>query len=335
MSMTWLSKETTPEEEIIRDITRNIQNLRQINMKCEPKRNAPLECRKDLYLVTKVSIPTGVRASPEKADTVLTAIAPICIKEWAEAKRKISKHKQFLSSQTLTAPMEHEELIINLLGPVAKNLLERSLMTKREGRQIPVLVEELKEKSINEKEILDVVEEEGTTWMDTHSAQNCQTKSFEEKRRPERPSAPNVGPLQANYIPKEKYTEGRQQATSGPRSVAGPTLWTAEIDPATNNGALKINLDLIEERREQAAIQEAKSKKKMEKYYNTRVRDTSFKPGDMVYRSNEASHARDGGNLGPKWEGPYEVKESLGKRAYKLKDCKGNEIPRKEHFCKL
>ncbi|GJU22235.1 hypothetical protein Tco_1155577 [Tanacetum coccineum] len=89
------------------------------------------------------------------------------------------------------------------------------------------------------------------------------------------------------------------------------------------------------ERREQAAIQEAKSKKKMEKYYNSRVRGTSFKPGDMVYRSNEASHARDEGKLGPKWEGPYEVKESLGKGAYKLKDCKGNEMPRTWNICNL
>ncbi|GJS26155.1 reverse transcriptase domain-containing protein, partial [Tanacetum coccineum] len=120
-----------------------------------------------------------------------------------------------------------------------------------------------------------------------------------------------------------------------PAEIGMPTLRTAEIDPAKNNEALEINLDLIEERREQAAIQEAKSKKKMEKYYNSRVRGTSFKPGDMVYRSNEASHARDEGKLGPKWEGPYEVKESLGKGAYKLKDCKGNEMPRTWNICNL
>ncbi|GKC23026.1 reverse transcriptase domain-containing protein, partial [Tanacetum coccineum] len=35
--------------------------------------------------------------------------------------------------------------------------------------------------------------------------------------------------------------------------------------------ALEINLDLLEEKREQAAIREAKSKAKMEKYYNSRV----------------------------------------------------------------
>ncbi|GJR83291.1 reverse transcriptase domain-containing protein [Tanacetum coccineum] len=120
-----------------------------------------------------------------------------------------------------------------------------------------------------------------------------------------------------------------------PAEIGMPTLRTAEIDQAKNNEALGINLDLIEERREQAAIQEAMSKKKMEKYYNSRVRGTSFKPGDMVYRSNEASHARDEGKLGPKWEGPYEVKESLGKGAYKLKDRKGKEIPKTWNICNL
>ncbi|GJU51958.1 reverse transcriptase domain-containing protein [Tanacetum coccineum] len=120
-----------------------------------------------------------------------------------------------------------------------------------------------------------------------------------------------------------------------PAEIGMPTLQTTEIDLTKNNEALGMNLDLIEEKREQAVIQEAKSKKKMEKYYNSRVRGTSFKSGDMVYRSNEASHARDEGKLGPKWEGPYEVKESLGKGAYKLKDCKGNEIPRTWNICNL
>ncbi|GKA34358.1 reverse transcriptase domain-containing protein [Tanacetum coccineum] len=120
-----------------------------------------------------------------------------------------------------------------------------------------------------------------------------------------------------------------------PAEIGMPTLRTMEVDPTKNDEALEINLDLIEEKREQAAIQEAKSKTKMEKYYNSRVRGTSFKPGDMVYRSNDASHARDGGKLGPKWEGPYEVAESLGKGAYKLKDYKGNELPRTWNICNL
>ncbi|GJS51747.1 reverse transcriptase domain-containing protein [Tanacetum coccineum] len=92
-----------------------------------------------------------------------------------------------------------------------------------------------------------------------------------------------------------------------PAEIGMPTLRTAEIDLIKNDEALEINLDLIEEKREQAAIREAKSKAKMKKYYNSKVRSTSFKPGDMVYRNNDASYAKDGGKLGAKWEGPYKV----------------------------
>nr|GFC99714.1 reverse transcriptase domain-containing protein [Tanacetum cinerariifolium] len=44
----------------------------------------------------------------------------------------------------------------------------------------------------------------------------------------------------------------------------------------------------------------------MTKYYNSRVRGVAFQPGDLVYRSNDASHAAAGSKLSPKWEGPYE-----------------------------
>ncbi|GJZ69277.1 reverse transcriptase domain-containing protein, partial [Tanacetum coccineum] len=114
-----------------------------------------------------------------------------------------------------------------------------------------------------------------------------------------------------------------------PSSEIGmPTIRTAEVDLVQNNEALEINLDLLEERRAEAAICEAKSKAKMEKYYNAKVRNTSFKPGDLVYRNNDASRSEDIGKLGPKWEGPYEVTEALGKGAYKLKDRDGKQLPR-------
>ncbi|GJZ73925.1 reverse transcriptase domain-containing protein, partial [Tanacetum coccineum] len=110
--------------------------------------------------------------------------------------------------------------------------------------------------------------------------------------------------------------------------IGMPTIRTAKVDLVQNNEALEINLDLLEERREEAAIREARSKAKMEKYYNAKVRNTSFKPGDLVYRNNNASRAEDTGKLGPKWEGPYEVTEALGKGAYKLKYRDGKQLPR-------
>ncbi|GKE46450.1 hypothetical protein Tco_1477708 [Tanacetum coccineum] len=113
-----------------------------------------------------------------------------------------------------------------------------------------------------------------------------------------------------------------------PAEIGMPTLKTAKVDLVQNNEALKINLDLLEERREQVAIREAKSKAKMERYYNSKVRSTSFKQGDLVYLNNEASRAEDTGKLGPKWEGPYEITKALRKGAYKLRDRYGKQLPR-------
>nr|GFC00368.1 reverse transcriptase domain-containing protein [Tanacetum cinerariifolium] len=95
------------------------------------------------------------------------------------------------------------------------------------------------------------------------------------------------------------------------------------------------SLDILKERREKEAIQGVKSKAKMEKYYNDRIRNTSFKPGDLDYQNNEASHAEDGGKLGPKWEGPYEVTKALGKGVYKLRDRGGNILLRAWNVCNL
>ncbi|GKC97702.1 reverse transcriptase domain-containing protein, partial [Tanacetum coccineum] len=93
-----------------------------------------------------------------------------------------------------------------------------------------------------------------------------------------------------------------------PAKIGLSTLRTAEVDLVQNNEALGINLNLLEERREEAAIREAKSKSKMEKYYNSKVRNS--------------------GKLGPKWEGPYEVTKALRNGAYKLRDRDGKQLPR-------
>nr|GEW23339.1 reverse transcriptase domain-containing protein [Tanacetum cinerariifolium] len=165
-----------------------------------------------------------------------------------------------------------------------------------------------------------------------------------------------VGPLQANYVLREIH-EGSCSMHARPRSMVANAIrtgdkplkdWCEKLNihhhfasvkhPQTNslvkrankslgeriNARLeKISKDWTEEvpiKREQATIHEARSKAKIEKYYNSKVHNISFKPGDLVYRNNDASHAEDSGKLGPKWEGPYEVTKALGKRTYKLRD---------------
>nr|GEX36704.1 reverse transcriptase domain-containing protein [Tanacetum cinerariifolium] len=230
-----------------------------------------------------------------------------------------------------------------------------------------VLVEELKEISTSEVEILVVVEEEGDTWMtplfkylvkgtlpaDVKKARAIRCKSCDSDS-PEKLSwtmENNSGTIHSrtgakNYMEelphvlwahrimiKTSNGDTPFSLTYGTEAVilaeiGMPTLRTAKVDPVRNNEALKINLDLLEEKREDVAIREAKSKAKKKKYYNSKVRDTSFMPGDLVYLNNDASRAEDTGKLGPKWEGPCEVTEALGNGAYKLKDHNGKQLPR-------
>ncbi|GJZ12209.1 reverse transcriptase domain-containing protein [Tanacetum coccineum] len=129
-----------------------------------------------------------------------------------------------------------------------------------------------------------------------------------------------------------------------PVEIGMPSLRCAEVNQAENDEELLLNLDILEERREKLFLtpipfpppplhwggpcREAKSKAKMEKYYNARVRSTAFRLGDFVYRNNEASNAKNSGKLGPKWERPYEVVEALGRGTYKLRNESRDILPR-------
>ncbi|GKC81680.1 hypothetical protein Tco_1137397, partial [Tanacetum coccineum] len=49
--------------------------------------------------------------------------------------------------------------------------------------------------------------------------------------------------------------------------------------------------------------------------------------GEFVLQKNELSKVENTGKLGPKWEGPYEVVETYGTGAYKLRSMDGAEVP--------
>nr|GEX75136.1 reverse transcriptase domain-containing protein [Tanacetum cinerariifolium] len=116
-----------------------------------------------------------------------------------------------------------------------------------------------------------------------------------------------------------------------PAEIRMPTHRTMMIREDENEDELRLNMDLLQERREAAAIIEAKYKSKMEQYYNQKVRTMSFEPDEYVFRRNEASMAEDQYKLGPKWEGPYRVAEAYQNGTYKLQTMRGNEVPRTWH----
>nr|GEU63960.1 reverse transcriptase domain-containing protein [Tanacetum cinerariifolium] len=120
-----------------------------------------------------------------------------------------------------------------------------------------------------------------------------------------------------------------------PAEIRMPTYYTTVVDVVHNNEEIRLNLDLLEERREHAAICEAKTKLKMTKYHNARVRCVTFRLEDFFYRSNDASHAVEGGKLSLKWEGPYEITEALGDKAYKLRSIDRTVLSRTWNIANL
>nr|GEV56694.1 reverse transcriptase domain-containing protein [Tanacetum cinerariifolium] len=235
-----------------------------------------------------------------------------------------------------------------------------------------VLVEVLEDKSIKEKEVLVVIEDDGPTWMtqlmdylkegvlpgDNKEARNLRLKARQYelmdgvlyRRSFLTPWLRCIGLLQADYVMREIHKGSCKRANRSlgegikarlgegnknwvkelphvlwahrtmiksshsdipfsltyeteaviPAEIGMPTYHTAAVDMVNNDKELRLNLDLLEERRERVAVYEARAKSKMMKYYNAKVCGVTFKPSDFVYRSNDASHAVAGGKLGPK-----------------------------------
>nr|GEW46527.1 reverse transcriptase domain-containing protein [Tanacetum cinerariifolium] len=193
-------------------------------------------------------------------------------------------------------------------------------------RNVYVLVEILKEKYIQEKEVTTVVEEDGPTWM-TPIIEYLKKRTLPGDRK--EASKLRIKLDSTNYwrgFSTGGHGDTPYSLTYGTEAVIlaeirMPTYRTTAVDTVHNDEELRLNLDLLEEGGERTTIREAKAKLKMTKYYNARVRGVTFRPGDFVYHSNDASHAVDGWKLGPKWEGPSEVTKALGDGAYKLRSA--------------
>ncbi|XP_071687002.1 uncharacterized protein [Rutidosis leptorrhynchoides] len=120
-----------------------------------------------------------------------------------------------------------------------------------------------------------------------------------------------------------------------PAEILVPTKRVQSFDESTNGKGLHANLDMLEERKEIAAIQEAMNKQKISNYYDKHVKPLSFKVGEYVWRNNEASRAENTGKLGPNWEGPYEIIGTSATRSYIIAEITGERVPRTWHATNL
>ncbi|GJZ43244.1 reverse transcriptase domain-containing protein [Tanacetum coccineum] len=141
------------------------------------------------------------------------------------------------------------------------NVLSKMESTSFAHLSKQVLVEELKEKSIDKKEVLAVVEEEGRTWMTPIHEYLTKEILLEEKRKARtirrkagrypttngilyknyflKPWLRCVGPLQANYVLREIH-EGSCSMHAGPRSVVAKALRSGYYWPTMHADARKL-----------------------------------------------------------------------------------------------
>ncbi|GJY33946.1 reverse transcriptase domain-containing protein [Tanacetum coccineum] len=222
---------------------------------------------------------------------------------------------------------------------------EENIIKYLEKAKSLVLVELHKEKSIHEKEVATVVEEDGPTWMtpiteylkdmtlpnDRKEARKLCIKAKEGKKAQIFDSP--YGLLYEVDRGKSYYDNHRQ---SGEEVCVGKQ--SVPLRPSRRNSVgqrATAKFGFIGRKVECVAIREAKAKLKMTEYYNARARGVTFKPGDFVYCSNDASHAVGRGKLGPKWEGPYEITEALGDGAYRLRSTDGTVLPQMWNIANL
>ncbi|GJS76704.1 reverse transcriptase domain-containing protein [Tanacetum coccineum] len=113
-----------------------------------------------------------------------------------------------------------------------------------------------------------------------------------------------------------------------PIEISVETKRIQDFDPKENKKRRRVDLDILEERREMASIKEAHNKQKLEGYYNKNVKPSTFKPSTYVLRLNSASKAEYQGKMVPTWEGPYMIRKAYGDGAYKLETLSGEVVDR-------
>ena len=93
-----------------------------------------------------------------------------------------------------------------------------------------------------------------------------------------------------------------------PLEIGFPTTRTSSFNPKDNDEQLIKNLDLIEERREDAMVQLAYYQQKLKQGYEANVKLRPLASGDLVLRKVVGTTKNPAwGKLWPNWEGPYRV----------------------------
>ncbi|XP_068504570.1 uncharacterized protein [Phaseolus vulgaris] len=88
-----------------------------------------------------------------------------------------------------------------------------------------------------------------------------------------------------------------------------------------SNEERRVNLDLIDEAREEAKIKAEAVKRRVERQYSSKVKLRQFQVGDLVMRKAHTYELEN--KLSPKWTGPFRITKAKGNGSYKLETLEG------------
>ncbi|XP_023875189.1 uncharacterized protein LOC111987699 [Quercus suber] len=101
------------------------------------------------------------------------------------------------------------------------------------------------------------------------------------------------------------------------------------FNEGVNDDLLRVNLDCLDEVRDQASNRMTGYRQKMADYYNRRVKLRRLSIGDLVLRKvTTATKDSTQGKLNPTWEGPYRVVHYSRQESYHLETLDGQRLPR-------
>ncbi|XP_070014629.1 uncharacterized protein [Nicotiana sylvestris] len=107
-----------------------------------------------------------------------------------------------------------------------------------------------------------------------------------------------------------------------------PSTRYTQATEESNEEEMRINLDLLVERREAALKRMAAQKQIIERYYNRKTHLRYFKIGDFVLKKVfQSTKAANVGKFSPNWEGPYMIRGIVGKGAYESETMEGKVLP--------
>ncbi|GJR42327.1 reverse transcriptase domain-containing protein [Tanacetum coccineum] len=290
------------EAEMLRDIDETFCTLRKINMKLNPKK-CMFGAVEGMFLGYMI-IPERIKLCPVKTEVVLQLPSPRTIKKVQSLNKKLASLNRFLSKRRTSLQATKAALV---RATPADGSGAGLILTSPEGTEFTYALRFQFTTSYNEAEYEALI---AGLWIAARmGVRNVHSLTPITAPWPfytwgidiAGPFPEGLGKVKFLIVAIDYFTKWIEAKAVSiitaviPAEIGMPTYRTTAVDIVHNDEELRLNLDLLEERRERATIRK----------------------------------------LGPKWEEPYEVTEALGDEAYRLRSMDGTILSRTWNIANL